>query len=52
MWSVKKQLEDFWNTINSSEVNVNILKDEDVFIVEDGEIMIGITTLQNMKFVL
>ena len=32
-----KQLEDFWNTINGSKVNVNILKDEDVFIVtEDG----------------
>ena len=31
----KKQIEDFWNTINSSKVNTNILKDEDVFIVED-----------------
>lgn len=31
----KKQVEDFWNTINSSKVNINILKDEDVFIVED-----------------
>lgn len=31
----KKQIEDFWNTINSSKVNINILKDEDVFIVED-----------------
>ena len=30
-----KQLEDFWNTINGSKVNVNILKDEDVFVVED-----------------
>lgn len=29
-----RQLEDFWNTINGSKVNVNILKDEDVFIVE------------------
>ncbi len=31
----KKQVEDFWNTINSSKVNRNILKDEDVFIVEE-----------------
>lgn len=34
----KKQVEDFWNTINSSKVNVNILKDEDVFIVGDSEV--------------
>lgn len=33
-----KQIEDFWNTINGSKVNINILKDEDVFIVEDGDI--------------
>ena len=33
--NVKKQVEDFWNTINSSKVNRNILKDEDVFIVEE-----------------
>ena len=26
----KKQMEDFWNTINGSKVNVNILKDENV----------------------
>ena len=31
----KKQVEDFWNTINSSKVNRNILKDEDVFIAEE-----------------
>lgn len=32
-----KQKEDFWNTINGNKVNVNILKDEDVFRVEcDG----------------
>ena len=24
-----KQLEDFWNTINSDKVNINILKDEE-----------------------
>ncbi len=32
----KKQIEDFWNTINGNKVNVNILKDEDVFLVEEG----------------
>ncbi len=31
------QKENFGNTINSNKVNVNVLKDEDVFIVEDGE---------------
>lgn len=34
----KKQMEDFWNTINSNKVNINILKDEDVFVVEDAGI--------------
>lgn len=38
-----KQKEDFWNTINGNKVNVNILKDEDVFKVEDEEV--GITLL-------
>lgn len=31
----EKQREDFWNTINSSKVSVNILKDEDVYTVEE-----------------
>ena len=31
-----KQKEDFWNTINGSKVNVNILKDEDVFVVVEN----------------
>lgn len=35
-----KQLEDFWNTINGSKVNANILKDEDVFIVEEDGVNI------------
>ena len=39
----KKQVEDFWNTINSSKVNRNILKDEDVFIVEESGIIHMIT---------
>lgn len=34
----KRKKEDFWNTINSSKVNVNILRDEDVFIVEESGI--------------
>lgn len=33
-----KQVEDFWNTINGNKVSVNILKDEDVFIVEEDDI--------------
>jgi predicted HTH transcriptional regulator len=38
-----KQKEDFWNTINSAKVNVNILKDENVFKVEgDGVCLIVI----------
>ena len=32
----EKQKEDFWNTINGSKVNVNILKDEDVYVVEEN----------------
>lgn len=35
--NVSKQLEDFWNTINSDKVNINILKDDDVFQVTEGE---------------
>lgn len=38
----KKQIEDFWNTINGSKVNINILKDENVFFVEDGGILLMI----------
>lgn len=33
-----RQLEDFWNTINGNKVNVSILKDEDVFIIEENGI--------------
>lgn len=35
-----KQKEDFWNTINGNKVNVNLLKDEDVEIVEENNISI------------
>ena len=31
-----KLLEDFWNTINGSKVNLNILVDKDVYVVSDG----------------
>lgn len=31
--NAKKQVEDFWNTINGSKVNKNILRDEDVQII-------------------
>ena len=34
----EKQKEDFWNTINNSKVNVNILKDENIYVVEENEI--------------
>ena len=33
-----KQKEDFWNTINGSKVNTNILVDDDVYVVADGEV--------------
>ena len=33
-----RQIEDFWNTVNGTKVNVYVLKDEDVFIVEDHDI--------------
>lgn len=35
-----KQREDFWNTINGDKVNVNILKDEDVEIVEEDGVSV------------
>lgn len=34
----RKLMEDFWNAINGNKVNVNLLKDEDVFIVREGDI--------------
>ncbi|MCM1245951.1 MAG: putative DNA binding domain-containing protein [Roseburia sp.] len=42
-----KQLEDLWNTINSDKVNINILKDEDIFLVtEDAITLIVIHVLR------
>ncbi len=34
----KKLREDFWNTINSQKVNVNVLVDDDVYVVEHENI--------------
>lgn len=36
-----KQKEDFWNTINGNKVNVNLLKDEDVEIIDEEHISLG-----------
>ena len=33
-----KLLEDFWSTINGNKVNINVLKDEDVFIVKENNV--------------
>lgn len=44
-----KQKEDFWNTINGNKVNVNLLKDEDVEIVNEGSISLLIYRGGNSK---
>ena len=36
-----KLLEDFWSTINGNKVNINVLKDEDVFIVEENNVILS-----------
>ena len=46
----KKQIEDFWNTVNGTKVNVNILKDEDVFIVEEGEISLIVIKIPRVDY--
>lgn len=46
----KKQIEDFWNTINGSKVNVNILKDEDVFIVEENGISLIVIRVPRVDY--
>lgn len=46
----KKQMEDFWNTINSSKVNVNILKDENVFIVEENGVSLIVIQVPRAEF--
>lgn len=45
-----KQKEDFWNTINGSKVNVNILKDENVYIVEEEGISLVVIYVPRADF--
>lgn len=45
-----KQKEDFWNTINGSKVNVNLLKDEDVEIVEEDNISLMVIHVPRADF--
>ncbi len=45
-----KQLEDFWNTINSDKVNINILKDEDVFLVTEDAITLIVIHVPRANF--
>lgn len=46
----EKQREDFWNTINGSKVNVNILKDENVYIVEEDGISLIVIYVPRAEF--
>lgn len=45
-----RQKEDFWNTINGSKVNVNLLKDEDVEIVEKDHISLLVIHVPRADF--
>lgn len=45
-----KQMEDFWNTINSDKVNINILKDEDVFRVTEGTVTLIVIHVPRADF--
>lgn len=45
-----RQLEDFWNTINSDKVNINILKDEDVFRVTEDEVTLIVIHVPRADF--
>ena len=45
-----KQKEDFWNTINSSKVNINLLKDEDVEIVKQDDISLIVIHVPRAEF--
>ncbi len=45
-----KQKEDFWNTINGNKVNVNVLKDEDVFKVEGDNIAFLVIHVPRAEF--
>ena len=46
----EKQREDFWNTINGSKVNVNILNDENVYVVEENGISLIIIYVPRAEF--
>jgi predicted HTH transcriptional regulator len=46
----EKQREDFWNTINGSKVNVNILKDENVYVVEEEGISLIVIHVPRAEF--
>lgn len=46
----EKQREDFWNTINGSKVNVNILKDENVHIVKENGISLLVIHVPRAEF--
>ena len=45
-----KQKEDFWNTINGNKVNVNLLKDEDVEIVEEDNVSLIVIHVPRADF--
>ncbi len=46
----ENQKEDFWNTINGSKVNVNILKDEDVYVAEENGISLIVIHVPRADF--
>ena len=46
----EKQREDFWNTINGNKVNVNILKDENVYVVEENGINLIVIYVPRAEF--
>ncbi len=48
--NAEKQKEDFWNTINGNKVNVNILKDDDVYVVEEGGISLVVIHVPRAEF--
>ena len=46
----KKQMEDFWSTINGNKVSVNILKDENVYPVEEDGIKLLVIEVPRAEF--
>lgn len=46
----EKQREDFWNTINGNKVNANILKDDNVYIVEEDGISLVVIHVPRAEF--